>query len=456
MKKALVFMVLLSSYLSFVKAESNAAFDELVAQYQQKSDFSGSVLVLKNGKPILAKAVGYADESTLKPVSLLTRFDIGSIQKNLTAVLVLQAYDNDLIQLNDTLDKFALGFTDPQTKDITIQQLLEHRSGFADIFTAEYRNNPAQYTNIAEKLAILQNQPLLFTPGSDRKYSNYGYVVLGAILEKITKQNYWELLEKNVLKPSRAVLIAEQLGHDTVALPYHFNYEGKRSPIDPTRLEFKSPGGGGEMTVFELYAVYHQLFEQKKLLSGRSLNIFKRLQKDQQQWLAFGGGVGVSTAVELDFANDTWVIVLANTDRLVAEELSTRLRSLAVSGQYSAVKLPATLFAYQQYLQLGENVFNAQFEAVYQQAGYQTFIGKTLTDLARELVAAGKAENAIYFFKYLTDKYPQHAEVYDGLAYGYFSAGRAEEAKAAFAKAKALNAGYNSQFNALNYDATNQ
>lgn len=97
-----------------------------------------------------------------------------------------------------------------------------------------------------------------------------------------------------------------------------------------------------------------------------------------------------------------------------------------------------------------------QFETVYKNAGYQTFLGKTITDLARELIAAGKAEDAIYFFRYLTDKYPGHAEVYDGLAYGYFSAGRSEDAKAAFAKAKALNPAYDSQFNVSNYEAKDQ
>ena len=310
MKNFLMCFLLLSSLCATAKTESQTGLADLIVQYKQHYGFSGVVLVLKDGKPIFTEAQGYTDDVKLQEVTLLTRFDIGSIQKDLTAILVLQAYDKGLLNPEDTLDKFSLGFTDPRAMNITIRQLLEHRSGFADIFTAEYRSNPSIYNSIAKKLEILINEPLIFAPGSDRKYSNYGYVVLGAILEKITKLNYWELLEKNVLKPSRAELIAEQLGHDTVALPYHFNYEGKRSPIDPTRLEFKSPGGGGEMTVFELYAVYHQLFNQKKLLSDSGLQTFKMLQKNQKQWLAFGGGLGVSTAVEIDFTKDVWIFVL--------------------------------------------------------------------------------------------------------------------------------------------------
>ncbi len=456
MKIFLMCFLLLSSYWATAKAESQTGFTDLIAQYKQHYGFSGAVLVLKNGKPIFTKAQGYADDVKLQEVTLLTGFDIGSIQKDLTAILVLQAYDKGLLDLDDTLDKFSLGFTDPKSKKITIIQLLEHRSGFADIFTAEYRNNPSQYTNIAEKLQILRRQPLLFEPGSERKYSNYGYIVLGAVLEKVTQQNYWELLENNVLQPSRTLLVTRQSGQGSMALPYHLNYEGKRLLVDPNRLEHKTPDGGGVLTVYELYAVYQQLFNQKKLLSDNSLQIFKTLQKDQGQWLAFGGGVGLSTAVELDFANDIWVFVLANTDRLVAEELSSRIRSLVVSGQYARVLLPATLFAYQQYQKLGEKLFGTQFEAIYKKAGYQTFLGKTITDLARELIAAGKAENSIYFFRYLTEKYPEHAEVYDGLAHGYFSAGYYEDAKAVFAKAKALKKDYNSQFHTANYEVTHK
>jgi CubicO group peptidase (beta-lactamase class C family) len=456
MRKILWCLLLLSTHWATAVAESQTGFTDLIAQYKQHYGFSGSVLVLKNGKPILTEAEGYADDSKLREITLLTRFDIGSIQKNLTAVLVLQAHDQGLLNFDDTLEKFSLVFEDPKSKKITIKHLLEHRSGFADIFTAEYRKNPSKYTSIAEKLEILRQQPLLFEPGTERKYSNYGYIVLGAVLEKITQQDYWVLLEKNVLQPSRTLLKTEQLDHDTVALPYHFNYEGRRLLVDPSMLEHKTPDGGGEMTVFELYAVYHQLFNQKKLLSGNSLQFFRMLQKDQGQWLAFGGGVGVSTAIEIDFANDIWVMVLTNTDRLVAEELSSRLRSMGISGQYDSVKLPATLFAYKQYQRLGEKLFGEKFKAVYQQAGYQAFLGKTITDLARELIAAGKAENSIYFFKYLTEKYPDHAEVYDGLAYGYFSAGHSEDAKAAFAKAKALKNDYNSQFNGANYEVTHK
>jgi CubicO group peptidase (beta-lactamase class C family) len=454
MKKVYIFLLFIFSVTSSLRAESTVSVSDLVQEYQQLNWFSGSVLVVKKNEIVTALAGGYANDETRAPITMQTRFDIGSVQKDLTAVLVLQAIDNKLLRLDDTLDKFSLGFANELVKNITVQHLLEHRSGFADIFTAEYRLNPAAFDSIEKKLAILKNTPLLFEPGTDRRYSNYGFIVLGAILEKITGESYWDLLQQNILVPARTALTAEQLGQgNMLARPYHFNIDAKRIAVAANEQESRSADGGGQMNVFELYGFYHQLFKAKRLLSATALQNFRALQKDQQHWVAFGGGKGVSTAVELDFANDIWVLVLANTDRLVAEEISARVHTLFHTGKYPEVKLPPTIFTWQLYQRLGDKAFKAQFESAYKDAGYQTFAGKVITDLARELVAAGNAQSAIPLFAYLTERYPKSPEVYDGLAFGYFSAGRENEARSIFRKATELKPGFNSQFNANNYKA---
>lgn len=459
MKQVYFSLLVISLTLLPLRAEPNVAapdavVSDIVQQYQQLNWFSGTVLIVKDNKVVTALASGYANDEAQIPITMQTPFDIGSVQKDLTAVLVLQAVDKKLLRLDDTLNKFSLGFANELVNNITVQHLLEHRSGFADIFTAEYRQNPAAFDSAEKKLTILKNTPLLFEPGTDRRYSNYGYIVLGAILEKISGKSYWNLLEQNILVPARMTLTAEQLGQSAaLATPYHFNADAKRIAVAANEQEHKSAAGGGQMNVFELYGFYQQLFKAKRLLSAAALQHFRALQKDQQQWLAFGGGKGVSTAVELDFANDVWLLVLANTDRLVAEEISMRLHSVFRTGTCPEVKLPPVILTWQLYQQLGAKAFNAQFESAYKNAGYQTFAGKVVTDLARELVAAGDAQSAIPLFDYLTERYPTSPEVYDGLAFGYFSAGLEAEARSAFDQATALKPGFNSQFNANNYKA---
>lgn len=437
-------------------AVSDSNVDELIAAYQQSHGFSGSVLVVEEGEVTLSRATGLANEETREPITMNTRFDIGSIQKNLTAVLVLQLIDQELVKLNDTLDTFALELSDPRANNITIQYLLEHTSGFRDIFTAEYRENPSRYNTLEKKFALLQREPLLFSPGEDRRYSNYGYIVLGVILEKITGKDYWTLVEERLLDHSRQALASLEVNSaaGNSAIPYHFKFDGVKVAISPEQVETPSPDGGGEMSVFELYGFYHQLFNARKLLSPESLQVFQSMQENEEQWLSFGGGAGVSTAVELDFANDTWVLVLANTDRLVAEMLSSRLRSYVVNGEYASVKQPPETFTYQFFQSHGAENFNRQFESVYKESGYQVFIGRVVTNLARELVASNEAEGSIFFFEYLTRLFSDVPDVYDGLAFGHFSAGDQAKAREAFAIARELEPEYNSQFNAENFDVS--
>src|SRR5690606_39101242 len=155
-------------------------------------------------------------------------------------VLVLQAVDNKLLRLDDSLDKFSLGFANELVNNITVQHLLEHRSGFADIFTAEYRQNPAAFDSIDKKLAILKNTPLLFEPGTDRRYSNYCYIRLGVILEKTSGESYLDLLLQNILVPARTALTTEQQGQGNPhATPYHFNVDARRIAVAANEQEHR-------------------------------------------------------------------------------------------------------------------------------------------------------------------------------------------------------------------------
>jgi CubicO group peptidase (beta-lactamase class C family) len=428
----------------------------IVDEYQEFGWFSGVVLVKKGDKEIVSIARGKADESKQIPVNMQTLFDIGSIQKNLTAVLVLQAADNNQLSLDDRLEHFDLGFPADIAKKVTVRHLLEHSSGFADIFTAEYRQNFRQYNNIDKKLALLKDKPLLFEPGNDKQYSNYGYIVLGAILQKVSGQPYLELLQQHILTPIRENLPLEARNRPPLkqAQLYNFDFSGKRRVVAEEQQEHMTPDGGLAMSVQELLGFYQLLFKEKNFLSSKGLQTFKGLQEDQNRWVSFGGGKGVSTAVEIDFSQNVWVVVLANTDELVAEEISGRIMSLFRTGQRESAKLPPTVFTYHLYQQLGKSRFTQYYEAEYKKSGYSQFIGRVVTELARALIDAGKPGQSLPFFEFLVQRYPSMPEVYDGLALGYFSLGQSEKARKEFNKARELQTDYNSQFSSSNYAFT--
>jgi len=168
---------------------------DIATQYHDIGWFSGSVLVIQDDKKIFKTSYGFQNIQEKIKNTGQTRFNLGSIMKDFTKVLVLQQIEDGKIRLNSKLISFDLGFKQSFADEITIEQLLNHSAGFDDIFVAEYRENPLAFDTIDKKLSVLIDRPLLFKPGSDNQYSNYGYIVLGKILERVTGEPFEELLE---------------------------------------------------------------------------------------------------------------------------------------------------------------------------------------------------------------------------------------------------------------------
>lgn len=447
-------IVLVTTFLAIMSAPTCASqasnIQTLVKQYEELGWFSGNVLVFKKDNKIFESSVGYANLNEGVKNQADTLFDIGSIQKNLTAVLVLQAVDEGLISLDEPLVKYVSGLPSDISNKVKVIHLLRHTSGIPDIFNAEYRKNFRLYDTIAKKMSLVNDSNLLFEPGSDRRYSNLGYIILGAILEQAYNKDYWTLVELMIMSKVRNTSLQDPLKPKVMAELYHYNYKGQQILVDEDQREHKSPDGGGFYSATDLMMFYQQLFNGK-LLSQSSLTFFKSLQKDNSQWVAFGGGKGVSTAVEINFASGIWVCVLANTDGLVAEEISLRLMSLMHGDDIEVPRIPPSTFAYKLYEQIGKEKFKEEFKRRYKAEGYNTFIGRVLTDLGRNLISAGEPEESIFFFEYLTENFPEVPEVYDGLALGYFSSGYHKKALKVFQKSVALKPGYQSHFNPTNY-----
>ena len=101
---------------------------------------------------------------------------------------------------------------------------------FADIFTIEYNTNRMAFDTLGKTLSLLKDSPLLYEPGSDQRYSNYGYVVLVSILEKVTNKSYQTLLDDNIF--SRLKLKNSYFSHndkiENISKRYSFIYRGEK------------------------------------------------------------------------------------------------------------------------------------------------------------------------------------------------------------------------------------
>lgn len=423
----------------------------IIDSYRALGWFSGSVLLAKAGIPIYAASVGFADRESALPNRLETRYNLGSIIKNFTAVLILQQVERGAIGLDDSLDSFDLGFPADVARKITVRHLLYHRSGFSGAFPPEYGENPSSFRTIADRLALLRDAPLLFEPGTEHRYSNYGYVVLGAILEKATGESFSDLLQKNIFDPLELddSVYPYRENAPKQSLRYTFNYAKEQVPVGVT--EHHGPDGGIESTVADVLAFYRALFYGSELVSRLSPVITGYFPIHGEYWSSFGGGSGVSSAVELDLANDYQIIVLANTDGLVAEEISGRIYSFIQTGAYEPIMLPPVVFAWEQYLDKGADTFTSNFLASYESAGYEQFVGRTLNELGMSLVNDDKWHDAFNILGTLVELFPQAPQAYDSLAYAHFRAGDVELAQASFSIALRLQPAFASDYSPDNY-----
>ncbi len=154
---------------------------KLLDQYYDYGQFNGSILVAENGKVIYKKGFGMANMEWSIPNQPNTKFRIASVTKQFTAALVLQLVEEGKVKLDGEITDYLTEYRKDTGEKVTIHQLLSHTSGIPDLPAIDI--NP--YSNASDFVKKFASGDLEFTPGSKYKYSNSGYSILGAIIEKV-------------------------------------------------------------------------------------------------------------------------------------------------------------------------------------------------------------------------------------------------------------------------------
>ena len=171
-----------------------------LAKYMQAqvdvNNFSGTVLVTKNGSVLLKKSYGLADYEWNINNTNDTKYSLASVSKQFTAAAILQLVDKKQLSFDSKLNKFFPNF--PKGDSITIHMLLCHMSGLQMDFDELYLKNVSITQDSA--LKYIEQKKLLFSPGTNTAYSNIGYYLLARIIEKLSNQNYSEYLKTNIFE----------------------------------------------------------------------------------------------------------------------------------------------------------------------------------------------------------------------------------------------------------------
>lgn len=181
------------------EADAIAALRVYLDALVEKDQFSGAVLVAKHGKPIFAQAYGLADRETKIANTVETRFRIASINKMFTATAILQLVQARKLSLDDTVGKHLPDYPNKHVAEqVTIHHLLTHSGG-----TGGYDAKRLALRTLQDYVTLYGARDLLHEPGQDNKYSNYGFVLLGVIIEKVTKRSYYDQLQASVFTPAK-------------------------------------------------------------------------------------------------------------------------------------------------------------------------------------------------------------------------------------------------------------
>ncbi len=270
--------------------EALAALTAHADELAKKDEFSGVVLVARHGQAVLQKAWGLANRETKTPNTLDTRFRIGSMNKMFTMVSTLQLVEAGKLSLDDTIGKILPDYPnqDVATK-VTVRNLLTHTGGTGDIFGPDFDKNRLTLREHADYLKLYGARGLTHEPGTEFRYSNYGFVLLGAIIEKVSGLSYYDYVRSHVFQP--AGMTATDSLPESEAVPNrsagYMKENGKWVPNTETLPVRGTSAGGGYSTAGDLLR-FARALESGKLISKASLAMATTPFKER-----YGFGLGI-------------------------------------------------------------------------------------------------------------------------------------------------------------------
>jgi CubicO group peptidase (beta-lactamase class C family) len=233
------------------EAQAVAALSGKLRAQAEADRFSGAVLVARDDSVILREAYGLADRVAKRQAAIGTRFCIGSMGKMFTAVSILQQIQAGRIGLGDPVAAHLPDYPNAAlAKRLTIEHLLTHTGGTGDIFGAFYDAHQAELRTVSDYVRLYGPREPLFEPGAKFSYSNYGFVLLGAILERVSGQPYEAYFDEHVFRPAGMTATGQQ-PRPGDALPYSGSALAGLKPLTPY---VGLPAGGGYSTVEDLHA----------------------------------------------------------------------------------------------------------------------------------------------------------------------------------------------------------
>ena len=440
-----------------------AKVDEYLNAAVKFNHFSGSVLVARDGQPIMSKGYGMANYELNVPNTPNTVFRIASITKQFTATATMMLQERGKLDVNDPICKH-LENCPAAWKPVTIRHLLTNTSGIQSYTELpDFGKLSVQPTTSAEILDLFRDKPLAFTPGEKFAYSNSGYYLLGLLIEKASGKPYAEFLRDNIFVP----LGMKNSGYDDshTLLPNRANgYEREgRSFVNARYMNMAAPYSAGALySTTEDLLLWDKALYTEKLVSRKSLDEifapFREVVRDGWVGYAYaygwiigkqsgrqvsrhdGGIRGFSTDIVRFPSERVTVIVLSNNQTVIPYKLANDLSAIAFGAPYKLPTLPVSEVLATTIAQKGIAPALQQYRELKRtRPDNYDFSEPVLDRLGYDLLRSQKLKEAIEIFKLNVEMFPQAFNVYDSLGEAYMETGDKELAIKNYEKSLELN-----------------
>ena len=408
----------------------------------QHDQFCGSVLVAKNGVPILNKGYGMANYELNVPNTPKTVFHIASITKQFTAMAIMQLQERGKLNVNDSMSKY-LEKCPAAWQAITIHHLLTHTSGIPNVSSIPDwdEKHAFQPYSHAEVIDLVRGLPLQFSPGEKFKYSNSGYHLLGLIIEKVSGMSYYDFLQENIFTPlemkhtgapyprekymNRPHLVMNRASGYYWSLNSFINahYENPLIPYSSGSLH----------STTEDLLLYDKALYTTKLVSQKSLDAmttpFKKAgygwehiaQKFNRTIIGHAGsGNGFSTYLMRVPSERVTIIILSNSDETSASKVAYDLAAIVFGEKYKLSEPQLRTVLTSVLLEQGvEAAVKKYHDLKRTDSSKYNFSERLLNNVGYDLLGNGRVKDAIAIFALNAEAFPQSSNVFDSLAEAY-------------------------------------
>jgi CubicO group peptidase (beta-lactamase class C family) len=437
--------------------------ETLLNQYHKFQEFNGSALVAEGGEIIYKNGFGMANMEWNIPNTPETKFRLGSITKQFTAMLIMQLVEDGKLKLDIPISAYIPDYPKEKGEKITIHYLLTHTSGipnYTDLPSfGKIMRDPLKPIDLIKTFWDL---PLDFEPGARFNYSNSGYIVLGYIIEEVSGKTYEDELKEKIFEP----LNMKNSGYDHAAdiitnRASGYNKSGTNY-YNAAYIDMSIPYAAGSIysTVEDLY-LWDQALYANKILSEKYMEeIFTPYSKppfadgygygwglskmhldnteDSLTIISHGGAINGFNSIIVRIKNNKDLIVLLNnTGGTNLTEMSNKMINILYNQQYELPKKPLIL-SFDEFLNANgideaSTFYNKKIEE-----------GEKIPEAQMNILGYGYLNKKEYktaagIFKLNVNAYPESYNVYDSYGEALMAAGDKDDAIANYKKSIELN-----------------